>query len=899
MLASLFRRPPLWQSVKPAQRRAAVSGLNPARSDDLNILLSLAREDADASVRCAALAVLTDPDTLHQLHKRDQDEGVRQAAADRLCQLLAAESTAALPLPERLGLLCRLDSPALLLSLIASDAELELKLGAIAQLHDEAQLETLARQSGIARLRLAAAEKLQDPVRQEALAAFSQHKDKAVYKLMRQRLDARAEQEKRSQQQQEKASALCQAMEAHARASLNPLYAAKAESLRQQWQELGCTEACVNERFETAFATAWQQITAAAAAAQREADAAQAREEMQQCILTLEATLQAYQGQDDFDLPALAALCKTQTLRWQLASSLQPAPADWQQRYQQASLQLEKLQGLLLQWQQDQQQLMTITASTAEHTTTAPPQTPVQQELLQLQQRYQRDYPGLHLPQALLARLASTPRAPTAAADVGHEFKRQLEKLQQALSAGHSRDAGKLLRQAQDFARQHQLATTRLQELAEQLRELQSWAGFVVQEKKQALIARMQALLQHDMEPDDKADAIHALQEEWKALGGSQASGEKVLWEQFKAAADLAYEPCRQHFALQRELRLQNLQKRQQLLAQLQDWQQSLPREANGAIAIQGMDWKQLDDILRTARAEWQRYQPCERQQGQILQKEFQALMNALDSLRQSHQDGVAAAKRELIARMQALQALDDVRAACNQAKQLQQDWKPLGQAHPRLDHKLWQEFRLACDAVFARRDADQQARQQAEQEQLQQAQDLLQAYANCNAQLQAAAADTSDSARHQTLQAEAARLEQAFAGLSLPRTQAATWQQRMKTLHAQNRQAVQTWQQQQQQARLQARLAAWQAQAESLSPEQAQQQMLDLEILLDLPSPAALQGLRQARQMQRLQSHGLRRGGRDEAQTLLTQFLGKGVAAAQQEDLRARLLAVLMAMDR
>lgn len=890
-MLSIFRSTPKWQSPKAQKRIEALADLRPGHDQDNEIRLKLARDDADAGVRRQAVLQLDDPDVIAQFQKRDADEGVREAAGQRLHALLAGKSTPALPQARRLEHINRLTGEPLLLALVQDADSLDIRLAALARLRNEDTLATIVRDSAIARLRQAAAEGIHSPAQLEVLAKATQQKDKNVYRILRGRLDEQARQEKSARQLQEKRDALCLAMETHARAALNPLYAAKTESLRQQWQELAGEQedSARSERFETALALAHAQVREVELAEQRAADQARARDEQQQCIATLEATLEEYQGQDDFDLPAFAALRKTQHLRWELALKLQPAPAALLERHAHLAARLEALEKLLLQWQQDR--------LVVEATLAGLPEADAEEQALSLQtlntlrESYQshafplpallRDLPGL--PATDAPHEAANRKAPAKEPSAKEQSKEQQKKLDGLLDAlardiesGNSRQAARQLRRARDFSKEHHLHSARFAELAECVRELQSWAGFAVQPKKEALIVRMQALVEHAMDPDDKADAIHALQEEWKALGLADASVEQPLWEQFKAAADTAFEPCRAHFAAQRELRQQNLEKRQALCAQLQSYLDALPETP---------DWKAHEAILRTARQEWQQYNPSERQQTRAVQERFHALLKALEAPWQEARKKNENAKRELVARATALGNDGDVRAACDKARQLQQEWKTIGQAHPKADRQLWQEFRGACDTLFSKRDAEFQARQAERDAQATQAEALITSLGELA---------TPDAT---ALRSAVERLDDAFQALSLPREKAASLRDRFQAARRKVEQAAREQQAATQREKREDVLRQWEALAEAgtpADPDKAHSLLLDLEILLDLPTPEPWQAARRERQMQQLQSRGLRKAGHHEAGALLAELLKTAAPAESRADATARLRQVL-----
>ncbi|HET8729518.1 MAG TPA: DUF349 domain-containing protein [Moraxellaceae bacterium] len=863
MLKNLFRTAPKWQSPKSQKRIEALAGLDLANEKDQQILLRLAREDSEPAVRREAVRYLADLDVIAQIQKRDLEAVVREAATQRLQDLVTGRAPSALDLEQRLAGIRRILTPSLLVHIIKEADHVDLKLAAIAQLNDEMFLDDIARHSTIARLRLAAAERISTPALLEALAEASKHKDKNVYKAIRTRLDDSHQQAKDAQALRERREALCTSMEHHARSAMNPLYTAKAESLRQQWQEVGGPEDPeLGERFETAFALAWKQINEVAAEAQREADAAQALEEMQQAVATLEATFAAWQGQDDFDVPALAATRKTQRLRWELATQLQSPRAALAERYAAVDSLLGRLEQMLVQWQRDG---LIVEATLARLSHADDGELEQNRQALKGVLATYKEY-ALPLP-ALVARIPSLLHAgadqalPANGPDPDAAVQKQklttrLDQLAAALQDGHMRDANRLLRKAHEFAREHRLHDSRLSELGEQVQELRSWAGFAVQPKKEALVERMQALISHEMDPDDKADAIHALQEEWKALGVVDPAIEQPLWDRFKAAGDAAFEPCREHFAAQREVRAQNLEKREALCGRLEEYLADLPDD--GTI----IDWKQHELILRTARQEWQSHHPSDRHRTRPLQERFQRTLAALEQRLRALQDQREARKRELIRSTRELAGSSDLKAACDQAKAFQQEWKAIGPAHPRVDRKLWAEFRAACDTLFGRRDSEFKARQASRDANVQKAEALI---AACDALL-----EPSGAAGHQT----AMEIGESFAALELPRDRAQELRHRFQASRQRLDQARRDQAAGARREKQDSVIRAWEEKAlAGTASGKAGQLLLDLEILLELPSPSALQAERKDRQMQRLQSRGLRKSD-DEAGQLLAELL-------------------------
>jgi exonuclease SbcC len=501
--------------------------------------------------------------------------------AERIHELMAGKSPFSPPLEERLQRLERINSSNVLLALIRDAEPVEVRLAAIAALQDDMCLQDIALHSSIARLRQAAAERITTLPLLEELMQASKLKDKTVYRIVKGRLDEIRDKEKAETERQERAVTLCELMEAHARSALNPLYAAKTESLRMQWNELTANHSfSVAERFATAHALACRQVADIVAAEQLAADQTQAREELSRALETLESTVKEYRGQDDFDVSSLAAVRKTQRLRWELACELHSPAANLVQRYESAMQKLDSLEALLAQWSIDKLMIETTLKTTEPAVAdkagdseanadggaegagaTNAINAAVRDEMLTQMIKHYRET-GWPLPELLQQAVGTVKEKPL----VIHEPKedhqkalqKQLDRVESCIREGNSREASRRWRQVADFARTHHLNHPLLQVLGEKVRELKSWAGFVIQPKKEALLTSMQALVDQDIDPDDKADRIKALQDEWKSLGVADPAIEQPLWEQFKTASDAAFEPCRRHFAVQNELRAKN-----------------------------------------------------------------------------------------------------------------------------------------------------------------------------------------------------------------------------------------------------------------------------------------------------------------------------------------------------
>lgn len=242
--------------------------------------------------------------------------------------------------------------------------------------------------------------------------------------------------------------------------------------------------------------------------------------------------------------------------------------------------------------------------------------------------------------------------------------------------------------------------------LVGRLNELRDWQSYAAMPKKQELCEKMQRLIGIDLPTKELSDAIHELQTQWQTLKGGGKEEEQKLWLEFKEAADKAYEPCKQFFGQQREVRTENLRQREKICSELELFASSYDWASH---SNDSASWKAVDKIIETAKQEFHRFSPVDHKFQKAIKERYDtALKPIIEKVRdvqKKHEDE----KKSLIDNAQKLLELPDVQTAIEQAKTLQQQWKTIGITRPREDQKLWQQFRTACDGVFARRNAQRE----------------------------------------------------------------------------------------------------------------------------------------------------------------------------------------------
>ena len=238
--------------------------------------------------------------------------------------------------------------------------------------------------------------------------------------------------------------------------------------------------------------------------------------------------------------------------------------------------------------------------------------------------------------------------------------------------------------------------TNQLQNLDTRLNELKDWKSFSVAPKRVELMEEMESLADSTLDPPVLADRIKGLQEEWRTLSKGAGENLEADWQRFHEASQKAYQPCREYFEAQSQVRQENLQRREALLARLvafeteHNWEQP--------------DWRRVSVALRESKQEWRRHTPVDRAAGKALQEQFAAVTARLQSRLDAEYAGNVNRKKALIEHAQQLRSAADSRESIDAVKDLQRQWQAVGPVPRAEDHRLWEDFRQHCDAVFQRR---------------------------------------------------------------------------------------------------------------------------------------------------------------------------------------------------
>lgn len=330
---------------------------------------------------------------------------------------------------------------------------------------------------------------------------------------------------------------------------------------------------------------------------------------------------------------------------------------------------------------------------------------------------------------ALLAQVRFTASLDSANAERQQQRERQqalfarieaaLAPLDEALEAGASARAHALKAEIDGLRRQCEAPLPRalMQRLtaAEQRHaELSRWQLWADGQRRRQLCEEIEALAEAGLHPDAVAARVRDAQAEWSRLDateGPEAARHGGLARRFHAACRNALAPARAYFRKRHELRESHAQRIGEVL------------ERAAVSGGDGADWSAVIASRREIVAALRDLDRVEPRERKTLAERLKGSLAALDARVAAHDDEIAATKRSLIARAEALTQPTLQRGAVAAARELQQQWQAVGSGRRDRDQAQWKAFRAALDAVFGRLDAeraersarDAEARSQAE----------------------------------------------------------------------------------------------------------------------------------------------------------------------------------------
>lgn len=656
---------PRWKHRKPEIRLEALNELDASERD--NVLADVAANDSDATVRQAAIKQLVDLDTLGAL-SGDADAGIARVAENRLRQLLCGQADVSIAVEHRQRYVRICKSAALLDTVIFNADDETLKRhafnAALELSNGSGLLQKVATQGASAELRLYAVEKISQGTTLKQIIDPLKKIDKAASRLAQTKLDdiqLRAGDKATMQRHQ---LALCEQIE-----SLNndvPTAKQVAE-LQAQWDKLVAISPSTvgseeTERFGRGIRIAEHIINPPVPVV----------EEVAPEVITPDSADENPSTDEAPEVPAEELAAQAKALEAEQTAAL----ASSTQRAQQ-----------LLSNPPSKSTVKQLTA--AKKTLDAAIQAVSDSELADTAKA---------LSNKVKDKLSAfNTKRSKALSDAGN-FAEELQTHISNNAAGPARDAHRGLVTALKAARtiasgpDVNAISDKLSALDPEyhkLTEAQHWSTTRV---RRELVEKAEKLVGASIPPAELAKLVKELQSEWKKLDAMEHDqGPNAIRGRFSSACRKAWEPCAAHFAVLDEQRKGDLEIVEQFIEQLRAL---TPEEMTinallDKIELGGKVDRELRTYPAKIRADWP--------------KKLRAAMKPLEKSRDRQWSTNAAAKQKMIDDANALVEVEDLRRATDQMKRLQADWKKIGPTKRKQNNVLWDKFRSAGDAVFAR----------------------------------------------------------------------------------------------------------------------------------------------------------------------------------------------------
>jgi hypothetical protein len=748
-------RAPGWKHADPTVRLAALYELG---ADDGDALRTLAREDADARVRRAAVARLDDAALLAEAAGSDPDDTVRAEAVRGLAGLLVETNDAAgvAGLVRHLLALGRGKEVA---AAARDHADADMRAAIVDGVVDDAKtLASIARHARDGATRMRALARVSEPAELQKVALKSDYTDAAVGAL--DRLDARdvlvdVAEHARSKVAARRARVRVQALDApvpapvpEAPAAMAPEHQARAEALAVQVDALVAVEypATAGEalaaarlawaefhaevvevapaavaRFEAACEAVREAIAhrAEELEAERARQSAAAREQADRLAICIEIERLAGEGADDriaelkvaWDaLPPMASeYAASLTRRFQdacrvfgerqrrqaLAATAAARLATLAEELEHLQASVPPLEELVARWRG----LRRDTEVLFEHAAANPEAAArLERAVAQIETRerehQERERARLDNNLKRLHQLCRHVEALAIAEDV--TLKSGERALREIKQALETEVELPTRKDRQDARTRLEQARAVLGPRVQELRDVDEWQRWANLQVQEELCREMEALAE---EPSLEVAArqMKALQGRWKPVALAPRAQGDAMWRRFKTAQDAVYARTSTWMTEQREARSANLERKVALCAQAE------------ALA-DSTDWAKTATALQQLQAEWKALGAVPRGREKAVWERFRAACDRFFTRRQEdlkvrkdEWSANLAQKVALCERAEALAESSDWDAAAAELKGLQAQWKAVGPVRRSRSEAVWKRFRGACDRFFER----------------------------------------------------------------------------------------------------------------------------------------------------------------------------------------------------
>ena len=222
-------------------------------------------------------------------------------------------------------------------------------------------------------------------------------------------------------------------------------------------------------------------------------------------------------------------------------------------------------------------------------------------------------------------------------------------------------------------------------------------------QKKLDIIEKIKSMITSPEEANKSYKDFKALQEEWKEIKNVPAERANELWRNYQLYVEQFYDLLK----LNSEAREYDFKKNLELKTRLCEAAEKLAEEADVISAFHQ---------LQKLHQEYRETVPVSKELREEIWQRFKAASTAINKRFQQHYEGLRAKEEENLEKKTALcEKVEAIAAAENKGSadwerhtkeiiELQAEWKTIGFAPQKMNVKIFERFRAACDDFFGRK---------------------------------------------------------------------------------------------------------------------------------------------------------------------------------------------------
>lgn len=221
-------------------------------------------------------------------------------------------------------------------------------------------------------------------------------------------------------------------------------------------------------------------------------------------------------------------------------------------------------------------------------------------------------------------------------------------------------------------------------------------------EKKKAILAKIKVLAEGD-ETEQSLQQLKDLQAEWKLIRAIPQENNEEMWNLYHYYVDLFYDKLSINYELKELDRQKNLEIKIDLCTKVDALQEEQSiKKALMMLRKYQEDWKATGPVPKEFKDEiWNRFR-------ETVDKVYQSKKSVIDAL-EAERDANLKAKTALCEQAEAGSQFTStsIKQWVEQAKvmeQLMAEWKKVGQVNAKMNDAIWERFKSALNAFYARK---------------------------------------------------------------------------------------------------------------------------------------------------------------------------------------------------